>query len=48
MKETLKNQFNKVNPALAREYFDNKFTDSQLLTLDHDRAAIIPSFFLEL
>jgi hypothetical protein len=43
MKETVKNQVNQVNqvnPALAREYFDDKFTDSELLTLDHARAAV--------
>jgi hypothetical protein len=37
MKDNMKNQ---VDPALAREYFDDKLTDSELLALDHARAAV--------
>jgi hypothetical protein len=37
MKENMKNQ---VDPALVREYFDDKLTDSELFALDHARAAV--------
>jgi hypothetical protein len=39
-RDNIKNLLNRVNPALARGYFDDKMTKVQLLAFAHARAAV--------